>query len=122
MTADLFAERLAAVRARFTARLDARLAAIEAVLPQVCGGGENAFAASAAAHHQLHELCGLAPTVGFPQTGRAARAMEQLLLPAVRAKRGLAATEAAALAGGLEKLRAAARAEAHAGKEIQSAG
>jgi hypothetical protein len=99
------------VRARFAGKLESRIAAIEDALPHVCGVKEACIASVVKAHHQLHELCGLAPTVGFPETGRAARSMERLLLPPAREKRGLTAEEAVILRSGLKQLRAASLAE-----------
>jgi HPt (histidine-containing phosphotransfer) domain-containing protein len=110
---DIFAERLAAVRKRFAANLDTKMRAIAAAAPALSGADMDTANKVATVHHLLHELCGLAPTVGFPQTGQAARSMEQILRPAVQGKRGLNAQESAAFQHGLEKLGMATQSELH---------
>jgi hypothetical protein len=106
---DLFAERLAAVRQRFAAKLDARIADIEAAMPALRGGdgGETL----ARAHRRAHDLCGVGPTMGFVATGKAARAIEQIMLAALKADRPLAPDEVARVTDGLAALRSAAASE-----------
>lgn len=117
MTSDHFTLRLAAVRQRFATRLAARIASLDAMLPQMQGATRPCAEAVARAHHQLHELCGLAPALGFPATGRAARAAEEILRAPRRAERALTTAEAARLREALDGLRAAARAEPGANGE-----
>jgi chemotaxis protein histidine kinase CheA len=106
---DLFAERFAAVRDRFAAKLDARIQEIEATVPMLCrgDGGETL----ARAHRRAHDLCGVGPTMGFIATGKAARAIEQVMLAAIKANRPLSADELAKVSDALVALRSAASAE-----------
>lgn len=106
---DLFAERFAAVRQRFAAKLDVRIADIESALPALRGGdgGETL----ARAHRRAHDLCGVGPTMGFVATGKAARMIEQVMLAALKADRPLNTDEVARVTEGLAALRSAAAAE-----------
>ena len=61
---DELSERLAHVRARFASALDGKIADGFAALEQMSGDGETAEIV-VAAHRRLHELCGIAPTLGF---------------------------------------------------------
>lgn len=116
MTSDLFAERFAAVRQRFVAKLGARIDEIESAVPQL--GRDGSLETLARAHRRAHDLCGVGPTMGFVVTGKAARAIEQLLLAALRADRILTEDEIARLTDGIAALRSAAFAETHpAGRE-----
>jgi chemotaxis protein histidine kinase CheA len=104
---DLFAERFAAVRERFAAKLDARIDEIEAAIPEL-GGAPDTLAR---AHRRAHDLCGVGPTMGFVITGQAARAIEQIMLAAIKANRPLTADEVARVSDGVARLRSAASAE-----------
>lgn len=113
---DLFVERLAAVRQRFVAKLDARLDEIEATVPQLSTTGSNE--ALAHAHRRAHDLCGVGPTMGFAATGKAARTVEQLLLVPLKAERALTRNEIAQLRQDIAVLRSVATAETRpAGEE-----
>jgi chemotaxis protein histidine kinase CheA len=113
---DVFAERLAAVRQRFVAKLDARLNEIESIVPQLSTAG--ATEALARAHRQAHDLCGVGPTMGFVATGRAARTVEQLLLAPLKSERALTHVEVAQLRQDVAVLRSVAIAETRpAGQE-----
>ncbi len=112
MAADQFDERLAHIRLRFASRLEGKIAAVERAASQFSSGGESMIESAATAHRTVHDLCGVAPTLGFDATGRAARIIEQVLLQALRARRELTTKEAADLRSGLDQLRAAARVEA----------
>lgn len=111
MEPDQFAERIAAVRKRFAAKLVTRISDTEAVLPTLSGDTPDTVDAVATTHRCIHELCGIGPTVGFDAIGRAARTMERILLQAARGKRGLTADEISGLRTGLDELRNAARAD-----------
>ena len=116
MTSDLFAERFAAVRQRFVAKLDARIDEIESTVPEL--GQAGSMETLARAHRRAHDLCGVGPTMGFVATGTAARSIEQLLLAALRASRTLTEDEIARLTDGIAVLRSAAHAETRpAGQE-----
>ena len=110
---DLFAERFAAVRLRFAAKLDARIneieAQIEAAQPASSRGGAPETLAHA--HRRAHDLCGVGPTMGFVATGQAARSIEQVLLAAIKAGRALTPEEVARTRAGIAQLRSAASAE-----------
>jgi HPt (histidine-containing phosphotransfer) domain-containing protein len=109
VTSDLFAERFAAVRERFTAKLGARIDEIEATLPALTD--EGAIETLARAHRRTHDLCGVGPTLGFVATGQAARQIEQALFIPLKAGRALWPDEVAIVTEGIARLRAAARAE-----------
>lgn len=110
---DLFADRMAAIRQRFIIELEARIDEIESALPQPRRGGE--FDILALAHWQAHSLCGIGPTLGFVGTGKAARLIEQLLLPVVKAERALTDDEIPRLRQGITLLRSTASAEIGSG-------
>ena len=107
MAVDQFAERLAKIRTRFAANLPGKIESVERALPLLAGEGDAVGALLATAHRSVHELCGIAPTVGFPATGRAARTVERILLQPLRAKRGLTDAELASARQELEGLRSA---------------
>jgi chemotaxis protein histidine kinase CheA len=106
---DLFAERFAAVRQRFAAKLDARIDEIEATLPELGLGGSRDKLAHA--HRRAHDLCGVGPTMGFVATGQAARSIERVMLAAVKSNRALTDDEVAQVRDGIARLRSAASAE-----------
>ena len=106
---DLFADRMAAIRQRFIIKFNDRIDEIESAIPQPGRDGE--FHILALAHRQAHGLCGIGPTLGFVGTGKAARLIEQLLLPVVKAQRALAGDEIPRLREGITLLRSAANAE-----------
>ncbi len=109
MATDQFAERFTAVKQRFAAKLDARIGELEAGIPALESG--DTIELLAALHRRAHDLCGIGPTVGFFATGQAARAIEQLLLTALKAGRTLTHDEIELLRTRLVALRAAANAE-----------
>jgi HPt (histidine-containing phosphotransfer) domain-containing protein len=63
------------------------------------------------AHRTAHDLCGVGPTIGFHETGKAARKVEQLLLSPLRAGCGLSAQEAEQVRREIAALRAAGQAD-----------
>jgi HPt (histidine-containing phosphotransfer) domain-containing protein len=109
---DLLAERLAAIRQRFVTRLDARIGEIERAMSQT--GRLHGPDVIALAHREAHSLCGIGPTLGFVETGKVARSIEQLLLVAVKAERVLTDEEIPRLGEGIAMLRAVAIAESPA--------
>jgi hypothetical protein len=113
-SADEFSRHLARVRDRFAAALDGKIAESFAAIPAIAAGGDDACAIVVTAHRRLHEMCGIAPTLGFPETGKAARAAESVIRAAARARRALKAEEIVALEIELDALRAAARTELQA--------
>jgi hypothetical protein len=109
VSSDVFAERFAAVRARFAAKLDGRIDEIESTVPRLGDGG--ASDALALAHRRAHDLCGAGPTMGFAATGQTARTIEQMLLAAIKAQRALTEDELTRMRSGIAELRAAAAAD-----------
>jgi chemotaxis protein histidine kinase CheA len=112
MVVDQFTERLEKIRSRFAANLDRKIETLDRSLAQLSGTEDGVVARLATVHRSVHELCGMGPTVGFVATGRAARAVERILIQSLRAKRGLTESEVAGVRQGIAELRAAAQAEA----------
>jgi hypothetical protein len=113
---DVFAERVAAVRQRFAAKLAVRIDVIASAMPQP--GREVGLPALVLAHREAHGLCGVGQTLGFIETGKAARSIERLLVAAVRTDRTLTNDEIPRLREGIALLRSTATAEmAPAGPE-----
>ena len=106
MAADVFSERLAAVRERFIAKLSTRMKSVEEALRLCSHGSPGTGMAIAVAHREMHELCGLAPIVGFVGTGRAARELEQMLLAPVKSIRDPTPDEIVRMRAALDVLRA----------------
>ena len=108
MTAvDNLTEQLARVRARFASALDGKIGESFAALEKMSGGGET-IEIVITAHRRLHELCGIAPTLGFTATGKAARSAENVMREAARSKHALTPAELTALKSELEAVRTAA--------------
>ena len=111
MATDQFTERLKTIRIRFAANLPGKIDNVERVLPELSGQNDAVMTTLATAHRSVHELCGIGPTVGFPETGRAARVVERILLQPLRAKRGLTDSEIASARQELAALRSAFQAD-----------
>ncbi len=118
MTVDLFAERVALVRQRFVATLEAKIEDTCAALPLFAGGESQAVAAVAEAYRCMHGVVGIGRTVGFSIIGEAARDVENILRPAYHAGRGLAADEVSLLKASLQALRKIATREVQSAKAI----
>jgi HPt (histidine-containing phosphotransfer) domain-containing protein len=110
---DDLTEQLARVRARFAAGLDGKIGDSFAALEKMSAGGDTTEIV-VTAHRRLHELCGIAPTLGFMATGKAARSAESVMREAASAKRALMPAEMTALRSELEALRVAAAGELQA--------
>jgi len=113
MTDDIFADRVAKVRQRFVATLEAKIEETSAALPKL-GGVAPADAAAAAvseAYRAMHAIVGIGRTVGFPDTGRAAHDVEDVLRPPYQAGRGLSDDEIFHLKDSLQALRTIAARE-----------
>lgn len=114
MTAlDDLTEQLARVRARFAAGLDGKIGDSFAALEKMSAGGDTTEIV-VTAHRRLHELCGIAPTLGFMATGKAARSAETVMREAAISKRALTPAEISALKSELEVLRTAVAGELQA--------
>ncbi len=98
---------LARMRTRFAAALDGKIDEGFAALQEISGGGETAEIV-VVAHRRLHEICGLAPTLGFAAIGNAARSAESVVRAAALAGRALTPAEIGAFKSELEALRATA--------------
>jgi hypothetical protein len=108
---DLFHDRLEAVRQRFASSLECKIKDTFAELPSLSGDGEDVIDAVAVSYRRIHGICGIGGAVGFAVTGRAAKDVEDVLVSAFRARRGLAAGEVARLKATLDALSAAAATE-----------
>jgi chemotaxis protein histidine kinase CheA len=111
MSGDEFAQRMAAVRRRFASKLESRLSDLEATVPALAAGGSETTAHVFTAHRNVHDLCGLGPTLGFDAIGKAARVVERVLLAPSRERRGPTDEEMVLVREGLRGLRAVAQAE-----------
>jgi len=111
MTADDFAEHVARVRERFASRLNDKIAASFAALEKMSAGGGDSIETVIAAHRRLHEMYGIAPTLGFDATGKTAGGARTVIREAAKAKRAPTPAEIAAFRTELEKLRDAAAAD-----------
>ena len=108
MTNVDFNEKVAQVRARFATSLPGKIADSFADLKQMSDGSSDSIDTVITAYRRLHEMCGIAPTLGFEATGKAARSTEAVIREAAKAKRTATPGEIAALRTELEQLRTAA--------------
>jgi HAMP domain-containing protein len=111
MSVDPFAQRLAKVRHRFATTLSSKIEDTYLALPGLAGEGANVADAVGEAFRRMHGIAGIGSAVGFAATGRAARSVENVLLAAHHAGRGLKADEVSALEKKLNTLRDAAQRE-----------
>jgi chemotaxis protein histidine kinase CheA len=112
--ADQFGERLEAVRKRFASSLENKISETRAELPSFLEGAPNAVDSVANAYRRIHGIRGVGAAIGFAATGRAARAVEDVMTAAYRGSRGLAAAEITGLDTALRDLAIAAQAELRA--------
>ena len=108
MTADTFIDHVARVRARFAANLPGKITDSFADLEKLSGGGAGTIESMILVRRRLHEIYGIAPTLGFVATGKAARSAETAIREAAEAKRAATPAEIAALKSELERLRTTA--------------
>jgi hypothetical protein len=106
---DEFTERLARIRERFASTLNKKVDDSFASLSHFFGEDAGAIETIIVTHRRLHEICGIAPSVGFPATGSAARAAEAVLRDPAKSKRRLTVREVAAFTAQLHGLRRAAQ-------------
>lgn len=111
MTHDPFADRLARVRHRFVETLESKIEDASAAIPAMLRGDPESPAVTAAIYRAVHGIVGVGPTVMFPETGRAAREVEDALRSAQQQARGLSGGERLAFEERLKLLRAAAQRE-----------
>jgi hypothetical protein len=107
-TADDFTEQVARVRARFASALADKIADSFAALEKMSGGGAETVEIVILAHRRLHEISGIAPTLGFAAIGKAAGLAGTGIREAAKVKRALTPAEFTALKSELEALRMAA--------------
>lgn len=108
---QLFNDRLDAVRNKFASSLESKINGFNAELPQLSSVGASAVEAVVSVYRGVHGICGIAGSVGFPQTGREAKKVEDVLLAAYRGQRALAAAELTRLNEALGVLVAVAQKE-----------
>jgi hypothetical protein len=111
MQSDQFTQRVARVRARFATALPGKIADSFAALHQLSNAAPDGIDTVIAAHRRLHEICGIAPTLGFSETGKAARGACTAIGQAAKLKRAATASEIDALKAELDRLRTAAEGE-----------
>jgi chemotaxis protein histidine kinase CheA len=111
MTIAPFAERLSRVRQRFVSSLECKIEDVYVALPKLSGADPDAATLIDEIYQRIHAIVSVGPTVGFVATGRAARAVENLLLPARSAGRGLKTEEFDLLKKALLALREASQQE-----------
>jgi chemotaxis protein histidine kinase CheA len=111
MAVDHYTERLAKVRHRFASTLAGKIKDTYVALPGLSGDGGEVLQTIGETYRRIHSIVGIGNAVGFPTTGRAARSVENVLLPAYSASRGLRAEEVTALKKELQVLRDAAQRE-----------
>jgi len=111
MPIEPFTERLAKVRHRFASTLESKIEDAFVALPNLSGDGAEVAEAVGETYRRIHSIAGIGKAIGFAATGRAARSVENILMPAHYAGRGLKAEEAIALRKELQTLRAAAQRE-----------
>lgn len=108
---DEFNERIARVRQRFAAALPQKIEGGLAALPRLADSDADAIETLVVTHRSLHEMCGIAPSVGFAATGTAARTAETVLREPAKAKRPLTPQEITAYRTAIENLRNTAQSE-----------
>jgi chemotaxis protein histidine kinase CheA len=111
MAVDPFSERLARVRQRFVSTLESKIEDSYADLPKLSGQSHDVIDKLGETYRRIHGIVGVGPTVGFVETGKAAKTVENLLFGPYQAARGLVATEVDALKRALHVLREAAQRE-----------
>lgn len=102
---------LARVRHRFATTLESRIRDSIAAISPLPGDAPSAGKDIGDTYRRLHDIVAVGPTVGFPATGRAARAAEAIVLEAYHRKRGITDSEAASLRKALDALWATAQTE-----------
>ena len=109
MPVNTLADRLARIRVRFMTSIESKIEHAFADLPKLSGESRNA--ALVETYRRIHGIVGVGPTVGFPATSKAAKAVENVLLGPYDKSRGLVPDEMASLTKALHALRETARQE-----------
>ena len=100
-----FTERFTRVRHRFASSLENKIDGVYTALPKLAGEGEAVAEVVDENYRRIHDIAGVSPSIGFVATGRAARAVENILNPARSARRGLKPDEIDLLKNALHALR-----------------
>jgi hypothetical protein len=111
MAVDPFTERLARVRERFVSALKSKIDDTYAAIPDLAGETADVIETVGETYRRIHGIVGIGATVGFVDTGRAARHLENILLAPHQAERGLTVEEIATFKKALHTLREAAAGE-----------
>ncbi len=106
-----FDARMDRIRVRFAIKLVDNIQRTETTLTRMTGDGRDAAEAVATAYRWLHEVCGVAPTLGFKVIGRSARLCTAILAGPFWARRKLSADELFRLTECVRFLRGEARRE-----------
>lgn len=111
MNEDEFNERIARVRQRFAGALPQKIDGVFGALQRLGDSDADAIEILIVAHRSLHEMCGIAPSIGFPATGATARAAETVLREPAKTKRPLTPPEITAFRSAIKELQEAAHSE-----------
>ena len=111
MEVEEFTLRLSRVRERFATSLTGKVDDSFACLPKLSDKDASAIETIIAMHRRFHEMCGIAPSVGLPATGKAARAAEAVLRGPAKFRRSLTTAEVASFTTELDGLRAATQSD-----------
>src|SRR5258708_31449789 len=111
MAVDPFTERLARVRQRFVTALESQIEDTYAAIPNLSAATSAAAETVGETYRRMHGIVGIGPTVGFARTGRAARSIENILMPPHKAERGLTVEEVDSFKKALHVLRETAASE-----------
>jgi chemotaxis protein histidine kinase CheA len=105
MAVDPYTERLGRVRERFVSALESKIQDTYAAIPDLSGDTPDVVETVEETYRRIHGIVGIGPTVGFVGTGRAARSVENILLPPHQAERGLTGQELDSFKKALHALR-----------------
>ena len=109
MATDPFTERLAQVRQRFVSTIESKIDDTYTDLPRLVGDGSDVASTLGDTYRRIHGIVGIGLTIGFAATGKAAKAVENVLLGPHRGARRLAPQEVTVLTHALDALRDAAQ-------------
>jgi hypothetical protein len=111
MTVASFTQRVARERHRFVTSLESKIEDTYAALPELSRKGFAGIVVVDESYRRMHNIVRIGPMVGFIATWRAARTVENVLLPAQSARRGLNADEIDMIEKALQVLREASQRE-----------
>ena len=109
---EVLARRIAEIRTRFLEALPQRLVEIDALaaglMPLPADGAESDREGTVALHRIIHNVAGIAATLGLPELGRQALAIDRALAPAAREGEALTEADIEAVRTAAAALRASA--------------